>query len=43
MHLRAFVLAPLAEIAPDLILPGRGSVKAWLPAVATQRITRLAA
>ncbi|MDR2678880.1 MAG: 2-amino-4-hydroxy-6-hydroxymethyldihydropteridine diphosphokinase, partial [Zoogloeaceae bacterium] len=35
MHLRAFVLAPLAEIAPDLILPGRGSVKAWLPAVAT--------
>lgn len=41
MHLRAFVLAPLAEIAPDLALPGRGSVSAWLPAVAGQSITRL--
>lgn len=26
MHLRAFVLAPLAEIAPDWVVPGRGSV-----------------
>jgi 2-amino-4-hydroxy-6-hydroxymethyldihydropteridine diphosphokinase len=24
MHERAFVLAPLAEIAPDLVVPGRG-------------------
>ena len=41
LHLRAFVLHPLAEIAPDLTIPGRGSVGAWLPAVANQRIVRL--
>ncbi len=41
MHLRAFVLVPLAEIAPDLPLPGRGSVSAWLPAVANQGIRRI--
>lgn len=41
LHLRAFVLVPLAEIAPDQPLPGRGSVAAWLPAVANQRIEQL--
>ncbi|MBS1188434.1 MAG: 7,8-Dihydro-6-hydroxymethylpterin-pyrophosphokinase [Rhodocyclaceae bacterium] len=41
LHLRAFVLAPLAEIAPDLAIPGRGTVAAWLPAVANQAIERL--
>lgn len=42
LHLRAFVLVPLAEIAPDLPLPERGSVTAWLPAVANQDIHKLA-
>ena len=43
MHLRAFVMAPLAEIAPDCRIPGRGSVAAWLPAVRMQRIERMGA
>ena len=41
LHLRAFVLQPLAEIAPDLAIPGRGTVAAWLPAVANQGIVKL--
>ena len=42
MHLRAFVLAPLVEIAPDCRIPGRGLAAAWLPAVSRQAIERLA-
>jgi len=42
MHLRAFVLAPLLEIAPDCRIPGRGLAAAWLPAVSMQRIKRMA-
>lgn len=38
MHERAFVLAPLAEIAPDLVVPGRGPVATLLAACADQRI-----
>lgn len=41
LHLRAFVLQPLAEIAPQLVIPSRGTVAAWLPAVANQGIVKL--
>lgn len=41
LHERAFVLVPLAEIAPDLVIPGRGPVGALLPTVAGQSIARL--
>jgi 2-amino-4-hydroxy-6-hydroxymethyldihydropteridine diphosphokinase len=41
MHLRAFVIAPLLEIAPDCRIPGRGLAAAWLPAVSGQAIERL--
>ncbi|MDR0440219.1 MAG: 2-amino-4-hydroxy-6-hydroxymethyldihydropteridine diphosphokinase [Candidatus Accumulibacter sp.] len=41
MHLRAFVLVPLLEIAPGCRIPGRGDASAWLPAVRTQRIEKL--
>lgn len=41
MHLRAFVMVPLVEIAPDCRIPGRGLAEAWLPAVSTQCIEKL--
>jgi 2-amino-4-hydroxy-6-hydroxymethyldihydropteridine diphosphokinase len=41
MHERAFVLAPLLEIAPDAVIPGRGRAADYLPAVADQAIARL--
>lgn len=42
LHLRAFVLKPLAEIAPALEVPGHGTLAALLPAVAEQAIERCA-
>jgi len=42
MHERAFVLAPLAEIAPDCEIPGKGRAAALLDACADQAIERLA-
>ncbi len=41
LHERAFVLAPLAEIAPLLTIPGLGSVSELLARCAAQRIERL--
>lgn len=41
MHERAFVLAPLAEIAPDIAIPGKGQVKTLLAACADQKIEKI--
>jgi 2-amino-4-hydroxy-6-hydroxymethyldihydropteridine diphosphokinase len=40
MHERAFVLVPLTEIAPAVIIPGRGAARRWLHRVRGQRIVR---
>ena len=42
MHERAFVLAPLLEIAPQASVPGRGAVKELLKDCQTQSIERIA-
>lgn len=41
LHERAFVLVPLAQIAPDLVVPGHGPLRTLLPAVADQVIATL--
>lgn len=33
LHERAFVLLPLADLAPDLVIPGKGSVRELLDAL----------
>jgi len=43
MHERAFVLAPLVEIAPACVIPGRGPAADWLARCAGQSLVRLAA
>lgn len=43
LHERAFVLAPLAELAPDLAIPGRGAVADLLSRCGGQRIERIVA
>jgi len=40
MHERAFVLRPLADVAPAQTIPGRGLARRFLPAVRSQRIAR---
>ena len=41
-HVRAFVLAPLLEVWPDAVIPGRGAAAAFREAVRGQAIERLA-
>lgn len=41
MHERAFVMVPLAEIAPDAAIPGRGSVRELAARVDAASVTRL--
>lgn len=42
MHERGFVLAPLAEIKPELVIPGIGPVRDYLPLVASQAVEKIA-
>ena len=42
MHLRAFVLQPLLEIAPDCVIPGIGSVEQALQNCSDQVLEKLA-
>ena len=41
MHERAFVLKPLAEIAPDIAVPGKGKARDLLAACLHQRAERI--
>lgn len=41
LHQRAFVLLPMAELAPELVIAGLGPVTVLLAAVQGQRIERL--
>jgi 2-amino-4-hydroxy-6-hydroxymethyldihydropteridine diphosphokinase len=41
MHERAFVLAPLSEIAPELEIPGHGRVSALLAALEASALERI--
>ncbi len=41
MHERAFVLAPLAEIAPDLVIPGQGPIAQLLARCSDPSLKRI--
>lgn len=41
MHERAFVLMPLAEIAPDAIVPGKGPVAVLLAGCKDQKVEKI--
>ena len=41
MHERAFVLVPLAEIAPHCVIPGRGTVQALLRGMDVSGVVRI--
>ena len=41
MHLRAFVLIPIFELEPDLLIPARGSVRSCLARIEDQGVSLL--
>ena len=43
MHERAFVLAPLAEIAPEVAIPGKGRALTLLARLGNQKIVKIGA
>ena len=42
LHQRAFVLYPLAELAPQLAIPGRGALSYWLTRASSQNLRPIA-
>ena len=41
LHERAFALAPVVELDPDCVIPGRGLAREWLARTSGQRIDKL--
>jgi len=41
LHERAFALAPLVELDPDAVIPGRGPAREWLARCTDQPIARV--
>jgi 2-amino-4-hydroxy-6-hydroxymethyldihydropteridine diphosphokinase len=41
LHIRGFVLKPLVEIAPEIVIPGRGRARKFLPRCRDQRVVRI--
>ena len=41
LHERAFALAPIVELDPDCVIPGRGLAREWLARTGAQRVERL--
>ena len=41
MHERAFVLAPLLDIAPDAVIPAKGRADKWLKTIGGQRFSKI--
>lgn len=41
LHERAFVLLPLIEISPEVVIPGKGRAKDWVEKCRNQSIKRL--